>query len=100
MPGAGSLRRRQNLNHPGARYTAAQKLDLLDFLEVIAFWELPLRERKREREREGGRVQQLAVGEIHDEAIFEDWIFRIIFTQKEVFFLATKAKQDYTWISY
>jgi hypothetical protein len=37
------------------------------------------------------------------EAIFEEKIFRIFFTQKKevfLFFLATKYKQDYIWISY
>ena len=46
-----------------------------------------------------GSCLLLGLGEIQ-EAIFEEKIFRIFFTQKKVFFLATKYKQDYIWISY
>ena len=51
------------------------------------------REKKRGRKEggEGERSGEARVGEIQ-EAIFEEKIFRIFFTQKKVFFLASQYK--------
>ena len=48
---------------------------------------------------ENCKSSEIRIGEIQ-EAILEDWIFRIFFSTKKVVFLETKCEKGYTWISY